>query len=76
MMHEFISPDGNIINLATWQDMQTYVTSVIKDNQSFIKFMTISNTTLRVRCMKLRATCIDWCLNFYYCHIVIYICDV
>jgi hypothetical protein len=62
-------PKANIINLATWLDMLTYVIVVINDNQSCIKFMTIFSTTSRVRCMKLRATCIDWCMNFCYYHI-------
>jgi hypothetical protein len=67
----------DIINLATWLDM-TYVIGV-KDNQSCVKFMRISSTLSRLRCMKLRATCTkplitflntDWCINLCYCHIV------
>jgi hypothetical protein len=64
-------PKANIINLATWPNMLTYVIGVTKDSQSCVKFMTISDTISRVRCMKLRATCIDWCINVCYCHIYI-----
>jgi hypothetical protein len=73
----------NIINLTTRLDMLTYAIGVMNDNQSCVKFMSISSTISRVRCMKLRATCIKtlitflhiyWCMNFCYCHIVIYIC--
>jgi hypothetical protein len=75
-------PKEKNIYLATWLDMLTYSIGVMKDNQSCVKLMSISNTISRVRCMKLRATCIenliiflhiDWCMNFYYCHIVTYI---
>jgi hypothetical protein len=54
MMHEFISPECKYHKL----NMLTYVIGVIQDNQSCVKFMTISSTTSRVRCMKVRATCI------------------
>jgi hypothetical protein len=75
-------PKENIINLATWLDLLAYAIGVMKDNQSCVKFMTISSTTARVRWLKLRATCIetlitflhiDWCMNFCYYHIGIYI---
>jgi hypothetical protein len=59
----------------------------VSQKKSCVKFMTIFSTTPRVRCMKFRATCIetliiflhiyrDWCMNFYYCRIVIYLSDV
>jgi hypothetical protein len=72
MMHEFISSEVNIINLAIWWNMLTYVISEIQDNQSYVKFMTISSSTSRVRCMKLRPICIDWCMNLCYFQIYIY----
>jgi hypothetical protein len=77
MMHEFISPETNIINLTIWLDMLTYATGVIKDNRSCVKFMSISSTISRVRCIKIRATCIETSviiILYIYTHIYIYMC--
>jgi hypothetical protein len=83
MMHEFILPWGiyhkpdhmvGYAGLYDWCNKGQTKLRQVHDHLS---------TTSRVRCMKHRANCIetlitflhiDWCMNFCYCHIVIYIC--
>jgi hypothetical protein len=51
--------------------MLAYAIGVIKENENCVKFMTISSTTSRIRCMKLRDTYIETLIT--YLHIYIYI---
>jgi hypothetical protein len=53
--------------------MLAYAIGVIKENENCVKFMTISSTTSRIRCMKLRDTYIETLITYLHIYIYIYI---
>jgi hypothetical protein len=76
MMHEFISSEekyhkpghmDGYADLCDWCNIGISKLCQVHD---------LSNTTSRVRCMKLRATYIDWCMHFCYCHIYILVYEL
>jgi hypothetical protein len=85
IMRKFISPEGAYHKDGNMMDLLTYAIGKIKDNQSCIKFITNLITFSRVRCMKLRGTCIETLITFLqrlvyelmllsYCYIFVSIC--
>jgi hypothetical protein len=65
--------------MVTCLDLLTYAIGQMKDNQSCVKLMTNLRTFSRVRCMKLRATCIETLITFhqrlvYELLLLLYIC--
>jgi hypothetical protein len=77
MMHHFISPKGvyhqsghtaDSADLCDWAGIGQDKLCIVRD-----QFQDYLNS-LMYELLLLPYT--DWCMNFYYCHIVIYLCDV
>jgi hypothetical protein len=59
---------------AIWLIMLPYVIGLESHKTSCVLFINILFTTYVYELLLLLY--IDWCMNFCYCHIVIYLCDV